>query len=100
MWADRSCGALASSGNDRRYRLPVRTGSIVDLTARVGESATPAEINDAFTATAAPTGEHSHCCRGAFGSTAGRGPLMACWRELANAASNAGARSDRAGSSR
>jgi hypothetical protein len=31
---------------------------------------------------------------------AASGPVMACWRELASAASNTGARTDRAGSSR
>jgi glyceraldehyde 3-phosphate dehydrogenase len=36
----------------KAYRVPVRTGSIVELTARVREPATATEINDAFTAAA------------------------------------------------
>ena len=36
----------------KAYRVPVRTGSIVELTARVSKPATPSEINDAFTAAA------------------------------------------------
>jgi glyceraldehyde 3-phosphate dehydrogenase (phosphorylating) len=33
----------------KAYRVPVRTGSIVELTARVGRATTAAEINEAFT---------------------------------------------------
>ncbi len=36
----------------KAYRVPVRTGSIVELTARVGTPTSAAEINDAFTAAA------------------------------------------------
>jgi glyceraldehyde 3-phosphate dehydrogenase len=36
----------------KAYRVPVRTGSIVELTARVREPTTATEINDAFTAAA------------------------------------------------
>jgi glyceraldehyde 3-phosphate dehydrogenase len=37
----------------KAYRVPVRTGSIVELTARVERQTTPAELNDAFAAAAA-----------------------------------------------
>ena len=37
----------------KAYRVPVRTGSIVELTARVGAKTTAAELNDAFIAAAA-----------------------------------------------
>ncbi len=37
----------------KAYRVPVRTGSIVELTARVERQTTPAELNDAFVAAAA-----------------------------------------------
>ena len=36
----------------KAYRVPVRTGSIVELTARVGKPTTATEINDAFAAAA------------------------------------------------
>jgi glyceraldehyde 3-phosphate dehydrogenase len=36
----------------KAYRVPVRTGSIVELTARVGRGTSAAEINDAFIAAA------------------------------------------------
>jgi len=37
----------------KAYRVPVRTGSIVELTARVGRETTAGELNDAFAAAAA-----------------------------------------------
>jgi len=37
----------------KAYRVPVRTGSIVELTARVERQTTPAELNDAFAGAAA-----------------------------------------------
>jgi glyceraldehyde 3-phosphate dehydrogenase len=37
----------------KAYRVPVRTGSIVELTARVNTQTTAAELNEAFTAAAA-----------------------------------------------
>ncbi len=37
----------------KAYRVPVRTGSIVELTVRTGRRTTAAELNDAFTAAAA-----------------------------------------------
>lgn len=36
----------------KAYRVPVRTGSIVELTARVNTATTAAELNDAFAAAA------------------------------------------------
>ena len=36
----------------KAYRVPVRTGSIVELTARVNHKTTPTELNDAFAAAA------------------------------------------------
>jgi glyceraldehyde 3-phosphate dehydrogenase (phosphorylating) len=36
----------------KAYRVPVRTGSIVELTARVKQKTTPAELNDVFSAAA------------------------------------------------
>jgi glyceraldehyde 3-phosphate dehydrogenase len=37
----------------KAYRVPVRTGSIVELTARIATESTAAELNEAFTAAAA-----------------------------------------------